>query len=84
MATANRISLKSVAKPEPPLRPAPADRGSDPESVWDDEYRWDWIAENAYYRAERRGFEPGHEVEDWLAAEGDLEQLRIDTRATGT
>jgi hypothetical protein len=28
------------------------------------------IAEAAYYLAERRGFEPGHELEDWLAAEG--------------
>jgi hypothetical protein len=27
------------------------------------------IAQEAYLRAERRGFEPGHEVEDWLEAE---------------
>jgi len=27
------------------------------------------IAEAAYRLAERRGFEPGHELEDWLAAE---------------
>ncbi|MGH8337667.1 MAG: DUF2934 domain-containing protein [Gammaproteobacteria bacterium] len=31
------------------------------------------IAEAAYFRAERRGFEPGHEVEDWLGAEAELE-----------
>jgi hypothetical protein len=30
------------------------------------------IAEAAYYRAERRGFEPGHELEDWLTAEGEI------------
>jgi hypothetical protein len=30
------------------------------------------IAQAAYYRAERRGFEPGHEIEDWLAAEAEL------------
>ena len=30
-------------------------------------------AENAYYRAERRGFLPGFEVEDWLEAERELE-----------
>lgn len=30
------------------------------------------IAEAAYYRAERRGFNPGHELEDWLAAEHDV------------
>jgi hypothetical protein len=27
------------------------------------------IATAAYFHAERRGFEPGHELEDWLAAE---------------
>ena len=27
------------------------------------------IAEIAYFFSERRGFEPGHELEDWLAAE---------------
>lgn len=30
------------------------------------------IAESAYYRAERRGFAPGHELEDWLQAEAEL------------
>ena len=33
------------------------------------------ISQAAYYRAERRGFEPGHEVEDWLAAEQDIERI---------
>ncbi|MGZ8152978.1 MAG: DUF2934 domain-containing protein [Methylovulum sp.] len=27
------------------------------------------VAELAYYKAESRGFEPGHELEDWLEAE---------------
>ena len=26
------------------------------------------IAELAYYKAENRGFEPGHELEDWYTA----------------
>ena len=29
------------------------------------------VAELAYFKAESRGFEPGHELEDWLAAEGE-------------
>jgi hypothetical protein len=33
------------------------------------------IAQNAYLRAERRGFEPGHETEDWLAAEAETDAL---------
>jgi hypothetical protein len=31
------------------------------------------IAEAAYYRAEARGFAPGFEVDDWLAAERALD-----------
>ena len=33
------------------------------------------IAESAYLRAERRGFAPGHETEDWLAAEVEVDAL---------
>ncbi len=31
------------------------------------------IETEAYLRAERRNFEPGHEVEDWLAAEVEVD-----------
>jgi len=34
------------------------------------------IANAAYLRAEGRQFEPGHEVEDWLAAEIELQLAR--------
>jgi len=30
------------------------------------------IAKEAYYKAEQRGFIPGHEEEDWLAAEREI------------
>jgi Protein of unknown function (DUF2934) len=33
------------------------------------------IAENAYYRAQGRGFMPGYEFEDWLAAEREIDAL---------
>jgi hypothetical protein len=32
------------------------------------------IARAAYLIAERRGFAPGHELEDWLAAENEVDQ----------
>ena len=32
------------------------------------------IALAAYFRSESRGFAPGHEVEDWLAAEEEVDQ----------
>jgi hypothetical protein len=34
------------------------------------------IAERAYFRAEKRGFAPGHELEDWLEAEREIAELR--------
>ena len=34
--------------------------------------REEWIRVAAYYRAERRGFTPGHDLEDWYAAEAGL------------
>jgi hypothetical protein len=30
------------------------------------------IATAAYYKAEKRGFTPDHELDDWLAAEADF------------
>lgn len=35
------------------------------------------IAEAAYYRAEKRGFEPGYELSDWVAAEQDIQARHI-------
>jgi len=31
------------------------------------------IAEAAYYRAEKRGFQPGYEIEDWVKAEAEID-----------
>lgn len=33
------------------------------------------IATAAYFRAERRRFEPGHELEDWLLAEREIDTV---------
>jgi len=33
------------------------------------------VAVNAYYRAEKRGFEPGHEMDDWLEAEQEITNI---------
>jgi hypothetical protein len=32
------------------------------------------IERAAYFRAEHRGFEPGHEVEDWCGAEQEINE----------
>lgn len=41
------------------------------------------ISEAAYFRAERRSFEPGHEIEDWLAAEAEVD-ARLLQSASGS
>lgn len=39
------------------------------------EERWRMIANSAYLKAEARGFAPGHETEDWLQAEKEVDAL---------
>jgi hypothetical protein len=48
------------------------------------EQRTALIAEAAFYRAEKRGFEPGHEIEDWLAAESEVDVKLMQAVETGT
>ena len=37
--------------------------------------RWQMIADAAFFRAESRGFAPGGEIADWLAAEMEVDAL---------
>jgi len=59
---------RAAAVPKP-RKPAAARAAVTPEA------RRAMIAQNAYLRAERRGFEPGHETEDWFAAEEEVDAL---------
>jgi hypothetical protein len=38
----------------------------------EDEDKLNRIAVSAYYKAEARGYEPGHEMQDWLDAEAEV------------
>jgi hypothetical protein len=64
-------------------RKTPAIRKAEPTftSFVGPEERAALIAEAAYFRAEKRGFMPGHETEDWLAAEEEVDArlLRSDS-----
>ena len=33
------------------------------------------IAELAFYKAENRGFKPGHEFDDWIKAEQEVREI---------
>jgi len=50
-----------------------SDAGPNFSSFVEPERRAALIAEAAFFRAEKRGFSPGHEVEDWLAAESEVD-----------
>ncbi len=57
---------------EPPLRPATsAQVALRRHEAW----RRERIMLAAYYLAEQRGFEPGHEEEDWRRAEAQIDAL---------
>ncbi len=58
-----RVSGPRSVDPSPFSRPASLHPAS----------REEQIAHAAYYRAERRGFAPGGELEDWLAAEREID-----------
>jgi hypothetical protein len=65
----------SRARTAPP-KASRAVKGKSPQStaVSPDDRR-SMIAEAAYLRAERRGFTPGYETEDWFAAEIEVDAL---------
>jgi hypothetical protein len=58
----------------PHLRPFNPLRFSLPLERVSEEERRNMIERAAYFRAERRNFEPGHEQEDWVAAEAEVDR----------
>lgn len=60
-----------IARTRPSV-PATATAAAAVSEVPSGETRYRWIAHAAYLRAEKRGFTPGQEVEDWLAAEAEF------------
>ena len=61
--------------------------------IGEEEARRRLIADIAYFAAERRGFSPGYELDDWLQAEQEVEasieaparsEIDTDTKTTGT
>lgn len=45
-----------------------------------DDMRVKWIAEAAYFIAERRGFSGGSPSDDWLEAEAEIDRMLAATR----
>jgi len=80
MTTQRTMPFKSnrhaKAPPPPPVitdtdAEAPLQRSDS----WHESQLYQMISEKAYYRAEQRGFTPGEELADWLAAEMEVRAL---------
>ena len=74
-ATKRAIASKKVTKKRvasKSRRPAKADKSSISITPED---RWKMIAIAAYHKAEARGFAPGNEVQHWLDAEEEVDNL---------
>jgi hypothetical protein len=69
-APTRKASGKTPAKPAKPAASQPFEARAE---ISPDELR-KLIAEAAYYRAKKRGFAPGYEVEDWVQAEAEIKE----------
>ena len=81
---APRTRAKSTASRSSAKKPAAGAAAKTPVAVpVSEDVRRGMIAEGAFLRAERRGFAPGHEAQDWLDAEAEVDAL-LKARAAAT
>ncbi len=56
----------------------PVNPQSDPDMTWQEDFsleqREAMIRDAAYYHYAKRGYTPGHDLDDWLAAEAEIER----------
>ena len=60
---------KATKKSTSPSKPGTSSIDITPEE------RWKMIAVAAYHKAEKRGFAPGHELQDWAETEKEIDTL---------
>lgn len=70
-----RHKTGSVPPPAPARNENKTPRTLSGKSKISSQDREQMIATRAYLRAEQRGFEAGHEQEDWLQAEAEVDRL---------
>lgn len=66
-ATATKRKVSNKAKSSSTVEKAPFHGAQD---------RLNYIATEAYYMAEARGFVPGQELDDWLDAEAKFDKMK--------
>lgn len=81
-----RSRKRSVKAAQPPATAEPRSASEPPSSTSASPvaislsviHRDAMIATAAYFRAQRRNFESGHELEDWLTAESEIDAALLD------
>ena len=81
--TEAKVSKKKVSKKKVAAKPASkkkvskkkAASASKANSLISPRERYEMIATMAYYRAEQRNFEPGHDAEDWPDCERIIDEM---------
>ena len=78
-----KTSVTSPTKATPARKSATTRNAPPRRNEVSEDMRRGMIAQAAYLRAERRGFTGGNEVEDWLAAEAEVDSLlKAESRGT--
>lgn len=75
VVTKTRAPAKSAPRQEAPPKAARAPRKRVAKSLVSAEQRRNYVEIAAYYIAERRGFAPGDPLQDWIAAEAEIDRL---------
>ena len=68
-SSAKTAAKKAAKQPAGSTRPEKSSLDITPEE------RWKMIAVAAYHRAEKRGFAPGNELQDWTEAEKEIDKF---------
>jgi hypothetical protein len=87
-ASAKKLPTKKLTPKKAPAKKAPAKKAAPKKAATKPakqakssklditlEERWKMVAIAAYHRAEKRGFAPGNELDDWTAAEKEIDKL---------
>jgi hypothetical protein len=71
------LNLEAIRKDPPGLQPITAPTASFLNGSPSSDDRHEPVSRLAYYRAQQRGFAPGHEWEDWFAAESEVTESML-------
>jgi hypothetical protein len=71
----SRKPRSETARKSAPAKPEPPRAEGDRVARFSEDELNAMISRAAYLKAAQRGFEPGHEVEDWLAAEAEIQAM---------